>query len=116
MPIRRACIVPGCAGWAEGGARCPAHESRRQAQRQAERAAAAAAYDAKRDTSSARGYGQAWRRARRDYLREHPECERCGHPARMVHHRRPIRSGGAVLPEAGGLESLCWACHERDPH
>lgn len=37
--------------------------------------------------SGAVGYGATWRRTRNAYIREHIACERCGAPAREVHHR-----------------------------
>lgn len=53
-----------------------------------------------------------WRRKRREYLKEHPFCVRCGRPAVIVDHIVPIRKGGEPLDD-GNLQSLCWPCHSR---
>jgi 5-methylcytosine-specific restriction endonuclease McrA len=56
-----------------------------------------------------RGYGRKWDTMRAQWLAAHPLC-RCGAPAVLVHHIRPISAGGAALDPAN-LISLCRACH-----
>ena len=42
--------------------------------------------------------------------RDRGKCQRCGAPGRDVHHKRPVRSGGAVF-DLANLELLCVNCH-----
>mgnify|MGYP001591994921 CR=1 FL=1 len=56
-----------------------------------------------------RPYSGEWRRTRLAWLRDHPECERCGGMASEVHHAVAVARGGGS--EADNLVSLCKACH-----
>ena len=56
-----------------------------------------------------RGYGRAWMKIRRAYLATHPECAKCGAPAKQVDHVTPLREGGTHLWT--NLQSLCLRCH-----
>lgn len=58
---------------------------------------------------------RAWLRVRSVFLRRHPLCARCGRVADTVHHRTPIKEGGAHL-DPDNLESLCHSCHSREHH
>lgn len=97
---RRMCGQPGC--WelaAPGGSRCAVHAQRET-----------------RPTSSSRGYGTQWRRARAKFLAANPVC--CDpyrlHPERViaatdVDHIVPRRAGGGDVAE--NLQALCHSCH-----
>lgn len=53
-----------------------------------------------------------WRRlAERVRIEGGSACERCGSPAKEVHHRRPLHLGGAPF-DRGNLALLCAACHQ----
>lgn len=96
------CSVPGCPSMAKPGrSRCDKHE-----------AEAFARTDAERPSAAVRGYDETWRRVRAEKLRLDPACELCGGRADTVHHRVPIREGGARL-DLDNLVSLCRACHSR---
>jgi 5-methylcytosine-specific restriction endonuclease McrA len=102
---RKWCAVPGCRRFAAlPGRYCDDH---RPEESEKHRLA-----DQYRDSPGRRGYDAEWQRVRDEYLRQQPACERCRKPAEMVHHRLPIRAGGARL-EAANLESLCQKCHQR---
>lgn len=57
-----------------------------------------------------RGYDAEWRIFAARYLRTHPQCARCGRPARLVDHKVPVRAGGARL-DPRNCQSLCSPCH-----
>jgi 5-methylcytosine-specific restriction protein A len=63
--------------------------------------------------ASQRGYDRTWSKFRAMYLRQHPICQRCGTPAKVVHHINPLDKGGAKYDETN-LMALCWDCHERE--
>jgi len=93
----RSCSEPGCPELVTrpGVSRCPAHHVEYQRRlRQA------------RPTPTQRGYGRAWQRYSRAWLRQHPTCARCGKPATDVHH---IDGVGVSLR----VVSLCHSCHAR---
>lgn len=99
---RRWCVEIGCPEYARSGSsRCEVHAAARDRERGRERPNAAR-----------RGYDGSWQQVARGVLQERPTCERCGGVATVVHHRRPIREGGARLDPAN-LEALCRACHGR---
>lgn len=94
------CSVPGCPSMAAPGRSCCAkHQAERQQR-----------IDQQRGSAAARGYDSAWQRVQAEKLEAAPWCERCGSKATLVHHRTPIRQGGARLDPAN-LESLCACCH-----
>lgn len=68
-------------------------------------------YDQDRGWPSQRGYGEAWRQLRTDYLRAHPHCVSCGELATDVHHILPRNKGGT--DDWSNLEALCHECHSR---
>lgn len=60
-----------------------------------------------------------WRETERAYMAyRHGICERCGRPARVVHHRTYIRPDNindpSVTLDWGNLEALCMECHNRE--
>lgn len=59
-----------------------------------------------------------WKRCRAAFLRMHPICERCGMPARQVHHKTRITPENMLDPDItlnwGNLEALCEQCHQAE--
>jgi len=52
-----------------------------------------------------------WRGVRERYREDHNfTCEKCGRPAKQVHHKVPLSWGGSLL-EDRNLELLCNKCH-----
>ena len=63
---------------------------------------------------------KAWKSTRDAYMEsQHHVCERCGRPAKIVHHRRYL-DGDNVNDLEGtalnwdNLEALCQECHNRE--
>ena len=62
-------------------------------------------------------YPHSWQHVRKEYLKKHPKCERCGKKAVEVHHKKPTRKyrsigiQGDVFDE-DNLESCCMKCHK----
>lgn len=80
---------------------CPEHKAQHQAE-----------YDARRGSAASRGYDAQWQKAQREYLDEHPVCQRCGRePSALVHHIVSKRQGGSDDPI--NLVALCRLCHAR---
>lgn len=62
---------------------------------------------------------RAWEQTRAAYMAyRHGICERCGRPARIVHHREYIRpetiNDPSVTLDWANLEALCQECHNRE--
>lgn len=62
---------------------------------------------------------RAWKKTRAAYMEKvNHICERCGRPAKIVHHRRHIDGANihdaAVTLDFGNLEALCQECHNRE--
>jgi len=55
-------------------------------------------------------HGMVWIGVKNDYLKQHPQCERCGAPAVEVHHIVPICEGGDIF-DTDNLMALCHECH-----
>jgi 5-methylcytosine-specific restriction protein A len=108
MPIAapRPCTYPGCGVLVRGGARCEAH-----------RRAETKRLDADRGTSSQRGYGYKWQRAREAYLQAHPLCVRCAAKDRVVaatvvDHIIPHKGDMTLFWNSGNWQPLCKPCHD----
>lgn len=76
------------------------------------------AYDATRPTARERGYGRAWERASKDYLREHPLCEPClaqdiTEQADCVDHKIPHRGDMVLFWKRSNWQSMSKTCHDR---
>lgn len=70
-------------------------------------------------TSSQRGYGYKWQKAREGFLRSHPLCIRCQAEGRVeaatvVDHRVPHRGDQALFWDRSNWQSLCTTHHSRD--
>ena len=73
-------------------------------------------YDRQRGSAASRGYSSTWGKVRKMYLARYPLCEICQDkgkivPAVLVHHKTPIKEGGALLG-MDNMQSLCVRCHE----
>jgi 5-methylcytosine-specific restriction endonuclease McrA len=86
-----------------GGERCPC-ERKTETERKAR-------YDALRPSSSARGYGSAWEKARKAYLYKHPRCVRCQRAATVVDHVKAHRGDQALFWDSSNWQPLCAPCH-----
>jgi len=51
-----------------------------------------------------------YKKVRRKYLNEHPNCVRCYKPATDVHHRKSRR--GDLLLDVKYFISVCRTCHQ----
>jgi 5-methylcytosine-specific restriction enzyme A len=55
-----------------------------------------------------------WKRMRITHLSSHPFCARCNGFATIAHHVAEHKGDPAKFYNAGNLESLCVACHNRE--
>lgn len=112
MPTRakRACLEPGCLGYAERVGRCETHAAPIIARQQA------------RDRSGEAGRGfyftTRWKRLRAAVLRAEPLCRRCaalGRPVPATDVDHVIRHSGDPRRfwDVGNLQPLCARCHVR---
>jgi 5-methylcytosine-specific restriction protein A len=72
--------------------------------------------DGDRQSSTARGYGTAWRKARVGHLIHHPLCAEClrhnhTRAAVAVDHVVPHRGNQALFWTTANWQSLCVTCH-----
>lgn len=71
----------------------------------------------KRKSSTQRGYGSKWQKAREGFLRRHPLCkdhEKRGQvvQATVVDHIVPHRGDMAIFWDSSNWQSLCKQCHD----
>ncbi len=103
---RRGCRQAGCKNLAERGhAWCAEHAPRPR-------------YDERRGTAHERGYIAEWRRASREFLKEHPLCAECLREGRIqaaevVDHIEPHRGNMNLFWDVENWQSLCKTCHNR---
>lgn len=71
----------------------------------------------------ARGFyaSKAWDETRKAYMiAQHGLCERCGEPAKIVHHKRHITQKNInntdITLNWDNLEALCQDCHNKEHH
>lgn len=107
MP-KHLCNYPGCKALVDQGQRfCDKHKTADSRYR-----------ERNRKTSYERGYNNAWRRARKVFLQEHPlcaECERKGliTPATVVDHIKPHKGDRELFWDESNWQPLCKSCHDR---
>lgn len=70
-------------------------------------------------TSTQRGYGYKWQKARAGFLRSHPLCVMCEAESRItvatvVDHKIPHRGDQALFWDKSNWQSLCATHHSRD--
>lgn len=82
---------------------CARVERKREVQRQ---------HDRRRGNSSQRGYGSQWRKAREQFLIEHPTCE-CGAPATEIDHNPPHKGDMVRFWDMTTWFPTCKPCHQR---
>jgi 5-methylcytosine-specific restriction protein A len=75
-------------------------------------------FDQRRATARQRGYTDAWDRAAKLYLFEHPLCVLCARQGRhtaatQVDHIKPHRGNTALFSDPENWQSLCASCHSR---
>jgi 5-methylcytosine-specific restriction enzyme A len=68
--------------------------------------------DDDRPSAAERGYDSDWSKLRKQFLRQHPICAKCGRPAYIAHHIVPIDEGGKRLDD-DNLMAMCRNCHEK---
>ncbi|WP_297775622.1 HNH endonuclease signature motif containing protein [uncultured Roseovarius sp.] len=95
--------ICGCGQLVAAGTRC-ACQKRYDAERKAR-------FDKGRPSAAARGLDADWRRLRKDHLRKHPFCIRCGELALEVDHIIPRSVAPARRLDPTNLQSLCKPCH-----
>jgi 5-methylcytosine-specific restriction endonuclease McrA len=79
----------------------------------------AGSWRAFKPSSTARGYGYKWQKARAGYLLKHPLCVMCGRggihaPATVVDHIQAHRGDMALFWDVGNWQSLCAHHHSSD--
>lgn len=62
-----------------------------------------------------------WKDTRRTYLKlQHYLCERCGEPAKVVHHKHYLTkqniNNADIALNWDNLEALCQDCHNKEHH
>jgi 5-methylcytosine-specific restriction protein A len=75
--------------------------------------------DERRTSSTQRGYGSRWQRARKTYLFAHPLCALCQQdgkltPATVVHHTTPHKGDSSTFWDSSSWQSLCKPHHDRE--
>ena len=68
-------------------------------------------------TSSQRGYGSRWRKARDGFLKANPLCAYCQkqgriEPATVVDHVKPHKGDQALFWDKANWQPLCKHCHD----
>jgi len=96
------CKHPGCPRLVPYGTQyCPEHSVRHKSDR---------------PSASSRGYGSAWRRARKEYLEAHPLCVECLKEGRYVKatdvdHIMPHRGDFVLFWDRDNWQALCHSHH-----
>jgi 5-methylcytosine-specific restriction protein A len=100
MSPPRPCTWPGC-GELTTQRRCPRHleQERREV-------------DARRGSSSQRGYGSKWQKAREIFLKENPLCAICERTATVVDHIVPHKGDQFLFWDQANWQPLCKSCHD----
>lgn len=101
----RPCPYPGCGVLVGGGGYCPPHKKAKQR-----------LVEANRESSTARGYGRPWQKARAGYLRKNPLCIQCQELGKMtaatdVDHIEPHRGDKTLFWDSANWQALCHPCH-----
>lgn len=70
----------------------------------------------RRPKTASRGYGAKWRKAREQYLAEHPLCRECGRSgkvtaATVVDHIVPHKGDAHLMWSRTNWQPLCGRCH-----
>lgn len=75
-----------------------------------------ARHDARRPSARQRGYNHEWRKARREYLAQHPHCRECTKHgitrlASVVDHVVPHKGDRNLFWHRANWQPLCTPCH-----
>lgn len=102
----RPCTYHGCKALVTSGSRCERHAP-----------VAKRANDERRGSSTQRGYGYAWQKARAAFLREHPLCTSCDdkgyvQAAVVVDHIVPHKGDPQLFWNRRNWQPLCKPCHD----
>ena len=104
MPIRslRPCAAPRCSALSD---KTYCNKHRREQEK-------------KRGTSSQRGYGSKWKKARQWFLMQHLFCVACQAegrltPANTVDHIKDHKGDYTLFWDASNWQALCHSCHSR---
>ena len=103
------CKAPGCpelVDVGEGGGYCDKHRGLRTA------------VAPPRESASERGYGRAWQKARKGFLRSHPFCAECLKAGRYVKatdvdHIIPHHGDAKLFWNIRNWQPLCHSCHSK---
>lgn len=73
-------------------------------------------HDERRESSTQRGYGYKWQKARAGYLAAHPLCAECERKGRTtiatdLDHIRPHKGDMTLFWDRSNWQGLCAACH-----
>lgn len=71
------------------------------------------------ESSTARGYGYRWQKARALFLAENPLCTFCTKAGRtalaqVVDHIKPHRGDDVLFWDRNNWQPLCKQCHDKD--
>lgn len=74
--------------------------------------------DKKRQSSTQRGYGYKWQKARAAYLKEYPLCVKCNATADIsvateIDHIEPHRGNQSLFWDSSNWQALCKPCHSK---
>jgi len=74
--------------------------------------------DQNRESSTKRGYGYKWKKARDGFLVSHPLCAECEDAGRttaagVVDHKIPHKGDMILFWDKSNWQSLCAPCHNR---
>lgn len=114
MPPRpyRPCRKPGCTRLTQDpSGYCEAHVAWGAEKAEKDLAARRKKADERRGTAHERGYSEAWRKARKGFLRKNPVCVGCGRPATVVDHIVPHRGDKDLFWDRDNWQPLCVYCH-----
>ena len=101
---KRPCKEPGCPNLVEAGQKyCNKHRP---------------IHTKDRASSEQRGYGIAWRKARKQFLEAHPLCVECLKHGRYVKatdvdHIIPHRGNPKLFWDRNNWQALCHSCHSK---
>lgn len=107
----RPCRSSGCGALVrDGGGYCPAHKR-----------AARKEVDSRRESSTKRGYGYKWQKARAQFLIEHPlcQCPECQEgkvrllKAEVVDHIIPHKGDEVLFWDRNNWQSMTKDCHDK---
>ena len=110
MPSLPARQCSGCRGIVPGGQDCPTCTAKRTQHRRQQ--------DKQRGSSTARGYGARWQKARKAYLAAHPLCAMCAArgqttAATELDHIIPHKGDMALFWDRKNWQGLCKQDHSR---